>query len=121
DVAEVAELAVEAAVDPLGDQLVVGRVLDQSQLLELGEQVANRILAEARLQLAALVRPVEGVEQLPPLGVRVLYVDVGPGAGPEQVEVAVGRFHPLRRSLDPRAHRWRRSHRYRWRPRDPPN
>ena len=53
DVAEVAELTVVAAVDCRRDQVVVSGVLDQAQLLELREQVADGFLAEALLQLVA--------------------------------------------------------------------
>ena len=65
DVAEVAQLAVEALNDRLGDPVVVGGVLDHAQLLELGEQVADLVGAELLDQLARGPGPVEGGEQAP--------------------------------------------------------
>ncbi len=103
DVAEVAQLTVEALDHRLGDPVVVGGVLDHAQLLELGEQVADLVGAELLDQLLVGAGAVESGEQAPPLRVGVLDVDVCAGAGPEQVEVAVGRLHPLRGALQSRS------------------
>ncbi|HEX8958560.1 MAG TPA: hypothetical protein VF770_01925 [Solirubrobacterales bacterium] len=103
DVAEVADLAIETGEHRLRHQVVVGSVLEQPQLPELGEEVADRLLAEALLEFRHPAAPVEGGEQQPPLLVGLLDLDVGAGAGPQQVEVALGRFHLLGRSLDSRS------------------
>ena len=67
DVGEVADLAVES-LDVAGrDQVVVGGVLDQAQLLELGEQVVDRSSPKRSTSSLALEAAVEGGEQAPPV------------------------------------------------------
>ena len=104
DVAEVAELAVEARELAGGDQVVVGRVLDHLQLLQLGEQVVDLLLAEPLVAARSRVcSPSSASSSCRSSSSGFSIWMSAAGARPQQVEVAVGRLDRLGRALDPRS------------------
>ena len=76
---------------------------DYPQLLQLGQQLEDFLLAEALDQLLTRVGAVDRVDQLPALLTGLLDVDVPRRAGAQQVEVPIWGVELLRCLLDPRS------------------
>ena len=90
EVAEVAQLAVVARALARASARVVGRVLEQAELGQLGERVARPLAAELALQLDGGARAVERGEQRAGARVRLLDPQVRVVGRAQDVDVAGG-------------------------------